>query len=196
MAKEQLSQLIAEAHPGVVIVLTDGERRLSLMTNPAGSGALDLDLDADSPELAAELLKSAQGPFTPYSRQDLEYIVDSGNQESSCTPLLQTATAVPNPTVPADNAALDKPRARRPVQRLAVARCGALFRLPKGLSDRGRYGNRGKVCRWVKIILPALINDPDVPIGCRVGIRHDSINLVQFQRCRVVGVIYTHNEPG
>ena len=81
MAKEQLSQLIAEAHPGVVIVLTDGERRLS--TNLAGSGALDLDLDEDSPELAAELLKSVQGPFTPYSRQDLENIAEQVHREKN-----------------------------------------------------------------------------------------------------------------
>jgi hypothetical protein len=68
--KEQLTELIAEAQPGDVVVLTDGERNMTL--NLAESGALDLDLNEDSPELAAELLKAAQGPFTLYSRQDLE----------------------------------------------------------------------------------------------------------------------------
>ena len=72
IAKDQLSRLIAEAHPGDAIVLTDGERRLTLETSPTGNGALDLNLEKDSPELAAELLKAAQGPFTPYSRQNLE----------------------------------------------------------------------------------------------------------------------------
>ena len=70
--KEQLTELIAEAQPGDLVVLTDGERNMTLITNLAESGALDLDLNEDSPELAAELLKAAQGPFTPYSRQDLE----------------------------------------------------------------------------------------------------------------------------
>jgi hypothetical protein len=74
VAKEQLSQFIAEAHPGDAIVLTDGERRVTLEASPAESGALDLDLEEDSPELAAELLKAAAGPFTSYSRQDLEAV--------------------------------------------------------------------------------------------------------------------------
>jgi hypothetical protein len=30
-----------------------------------------LDLDVDSPELEAELLKGAKGPFTPYSSQEM-----------------------------------------------------------------------------------------------------------------------------
>lgn len=74
--KDQLSRVISEAHHGDVIILTDGERRLSLETSPAEGGALDLDLDEDSPELAAELLKAVGGPFTPYSRKDLEAIAN------------------------------------------------------------------------------------------------------------------------
>ncbi|MCI0623135.1 MAG: hypothetical protein L0387_16015 [Acidobacteria bacterium] len=74
VAKEQLSQLLAEAHPGDAVVLTDGERRVTLEASLAENGALDLDLEEDSLELAAELLKAAHGPFTPYSRQDLEAV--------------------------------------------------------------------------------------------------------------------------
>src|SRR5437016_5425093 len=47
VAKEQLSQLIAEAHPGDAIVLTDGERRVTLEASAAENGALDLDLEED-----------------------------------------------------------------------------------------------------------------------------------------------------
>ena len=74
VAKEQLSQLMAEAHQGDVIVLTDGERRMTLEPSSAVGGALDLNLEEDTPELAVELLKAAHGPFTPYSRQDLEAV--------------------------------------------------------------------------------------------------------------------------
>ena len=72
VAKEQFTRLIAEADQGDVIVLTDGERRISLGPSAAGS----IDLEKDSRELAAELLKAAKGPFTPYSRQDLEAVAD------------------------------------------------------------------------------------------------------------------------
>lgn len=76
-------QLIAEAHPRDEIVLTDGERRVTLEASPAENGALDLDLEEDSPELAAELLEGAQGPFTPYSRQDLEAVAQQVLREKN-----------------------------------------------------------------------------------------------------------------
>ena len=69
-AEKQLGQLIAEAHRGDVIVLTDGEKEVTL--EPRGT----LDLEQDSPELEAELLKAANGPFTPYSRKDLEAVAE------------------------------------------------------------------------------------------------------------------------
>jgi hypothetical protein len=64
-AEGQLGKLIAEAYRGEVIVLTDGDLEVTL--NPRGG----LDLDVDSPELEAELLKGAKGPFTPYSSQEM-----------------------------------------------------------------------------------------------------------------------------
>lgn len=64
-AEGQLGQLIAEAYRGEVIVLTDGERQVTL-----SPGEL-LDLEADGPELEAELLKAANGPFTPYSAEEM-----------------------------------------------------------------------------------------------------------------------------
>ncbi len=78
VAKEQLSRIIAEAHQGDLVVLTDGERRMTF--EPSVS---DLDLEQDSPELAAELLKAAKGPFTPYSRRDLEKIAEQVLRETS-----------------------------------------------------------------------------------------------------------------
>ena len=64
-AKEQLAELIAEAHKGAVIVLTDGEKQVWLDTQKP------LDLETDNPELEAELLKGIEGPFTPYSSEEM-----------------------------------------------------------------------------------------------------------------------------
>lgn len=64
-AQGQLGQLIAEACRGEVIVLTDGDKRVTLEPGVAP------DLEKDSPELEAELLKAANGPFTPYSSEEM-----------------------------------------------------------------------------------------------------------------------------
>ena len=49
-AQGQLADLIAEAHQGEVIILTD------------------------NPELEAELLKAIDGPFSPYSPEEMRSI--------------------------------------------------------------------------------------------------------------------------
>jgi hypothetical protein len=67
-AQGQLAELIAEAHQGAVIVLTDGEKQVWLDTHRP------LDLETDNPELEAELLKGIEGPFTPYSSQEMRSI--------------------------------------------------------------------------------------------------------------------------
>jgi hypothetical protein len=67
-AQEQLSELIAEAHQGAVIVLRDGEKQVWLSTQKP------LDLETDNPELEAELLKGIDGPFTSYSAQEMRSI--------------------------------------------------------------------------------------------------------------------------
>lgn len=64
-AQENLGQLIAEACRGEVIVLTDGDKKVTLKPS------LPLDPDEDSPELEMELLKAASGPFTPYSSEEM-----------------------------------------------------------------------------------------------------------------------------
>ena len=59
-AQAQLGQLIAEACSGELIVVTDGNKQVALEPRVAEGEA------EESPELEAELLKAANGPFTPY----------------------------------------------------------------------------------------------------------------------------------
>ncbi len=63
-AQGQLGELIAQACRGETIVLTDGNNEVTLAPHV-------LDLEEDSPELEAELLKAANGPFTPYSSEEM-----------------------------------------------------------------------------------------------------------------------------
>ena len=67
-AQGQLAELIAEAHQGAVIVLTDGEKQVWLDTQKP------MDLETDNAELEAELLKSIDGPFTPYSSEEMRSV--------------------------------------------------------------------------------------------------------------------------
>jgi hypothetical protein len=69
-AEGQLGQLVAEACRGETIVLTDGDNEVTLSPRPL------LDLEEDSPELEAELLKAANGPFSPYRESELREIAD------------------------------------------------------------------------------------------------------------------------
>ena len=67
-AQPRLRELIAEACQGELIVLTDGEKQVALEPHMA------LDLEKDSPELEAELLKAIDGPFAPYSPEEMKAI--------------------------------------------------------------------------------------------------------------------------
>jgi hypothetical protein len=67
-AQGQLPQLISQANQGELVVLRDGDREVTLY--PGGA----LDIEKDTPELEAELLKSANGPFTPYSSANMRAI--------------------------------------------------------------------------------------------------------------------------
>jgi hypothetical protein len=64
-AQGQLGELIAKACRGETIVLADGDRRVTLEPGVA------LDLEEDSPELEAELLKAVNGPHSPYSSEEM-----------------------------------------------------------------------------------------------------------------------------
>jgi antitoxin (DNA-binding transcriptional repressor) of toxin-antitoxin stability system len=67
-AQGQLGELIAEACRGELIVLTDGEKQVALEPH------FPQDLENDSPELEAELLKAIDGPFAPYSAEEMRAI--------------------------------------------------------------------------------------------------------------------------
>ena len=69
-AQSQLGQLITEANQGDVIVLTDGRQKVTLQPGAA------LNLEEDSPALEAELLKGIDGPYSPYSSEEMRAIVE------------------------------------------------------------------------------------------------------------------------
>jgi len=64
-AKGQLGELIAKACRGELIVLTDGDKQVAL--KPRGP----LDLEQDSEELEAELLRAVNGRHAPFSEREL-----------------------------------------------------------------------------------------------------------------------------
>src|SRR6266536_7478 len=69
-AEGQLAQLISEANEGEIIVLKDGDKKVTLQPGVA------LDPEEDSPELEAELLKAVDGPYKPYVTQEMRAIVE------------------------------------------------------------------------------------------------------------------------
>ena len=73
-AQGQLGQLIAEACRGELIVLTDGDKQVTL------EPGVPLDLEEDSPELEAELLKAVNGPHSPLRDGELREIADRALQ--------------------------------------------------------------------------------------------------------------------
>ena len=64
-AEGQLGELIAQACRGELIVLTDGDRQVALEPRAL------LNLEDDSPELEAELLRAVNGPHAPFSESEL-----------------------------------------------------------------------------------------------------------------------------
>jgi len=78
-AQGQLGELIAQACRGETIVLTDGNNEVTLAPHV-------LDLEEDSPELEAELLKAANGPFSPYREGELRTIADRVLRDFSKSP--------------------------------------------------------------------------------------------------------------
>ena len=69
-AQSKLGQLIARANEGEVIVVTDGEQNVTLQPGNVSP------LEVDTPELEAELLKAIDGPFRPFSSDEMRSIVD------------------------------------------------------------------------------------------------------------------------
>jgi hypothetical protein len=73
-AEGQLGQLVAEACRGETFVLTDGDNRVTLAPRV-------LDLEEDSPELEAELLKALNGPHSPWKPEEFREIADKALRE-------------------------------------------------------------------------------------------------------------------
>lgn len=74
-AQGQLGQLIAEACRGELIVLTDGDRQVALEPRVA------LDLEEDSPELEAAMLRAVNGPHSPFSEDELRGLATKALEE-------------------------------------------------------------------------------------------------------------------
>jgi hypothetical protein len=74
-AEGQLADLIAEAYRGQTVVLTDGERKVTLQPQ------IGLDLEVDGPELEAELLKAVNGPHAPLGETELQEIAARARRE-------------------------------------------------------------------------------------------------------------------
>lgn len=78
----ELTRLIEEVYAGHPLLLAYGEKVVVLHRHvPEPDGALDLE--EDSPELEKELLKGISGPFSSYSREDLQAIVDRARRKNS-----------------------------------------------------------------------------------------------------------------
>ena len=74
-AEGQLPRLIAEVNAGELVVLKDGDSEVTLY--PGGA----LDLEEDTPELEAELLKAVRGPHAPLAENELRTIADRALKE-------------------------------------------------------------------------------------------------------------------
>ena len=74
-AEGQLASLIAEAYRGQTVVLTDGDKRVTLQPQTG------LNLEDDSPELEAELLKAVNGPHAPFDENELREIAARARRE-------------------------------------------------------------------------------------------------------------------
>jgi hypothetical protein len=82
-AQAELHRLVEEAYSGSPVLLSAGDMTVKLERYVPAAGEADLNLEEDTPELEAELLKAVNGPFTPYSRQDLEAVAERVRREKS-----------------------------------------------------------------------------------------------------------------
>ena len=78
-AEDQLARLISAVNEGEIIVLKDGDKQATLYSARAP------DLEEDSPELEAELLKAVNGPHSPLREGELREIADKVRHESHST---------------------------------------------------------------------------------------------------------------
>ena len=81
-AQNQLPQLIQEVFSGGMVVLACGDKLVKLSAYDPSDPRVDLDLEEDSPELEAELLKAVEGPHAPYSHEEMRAIADRALREN------------------------------------------------------------------------------------------------------------------
>ncbi len=74
-AKARLGKLVDEVHKGEPVILVHKNKLVKLERYDI------LDPEFDSPELEAMLLEAVQGPHSPYSREELEAIVQRACRE-------------------------------------------------------------------------------------------------------------------
>jgi len=61
--------------------------------------------------------------------------------------------------------------------------------LKQGASDRGGDVDHEEILRAVEVVLPTLVDDPDVAILGRIFIGQYAVDLVQLQGNRVVPIV-------
>ena len=85
VTKEQpeLRKLVEEAYGGAEVILSYGEKMVRLQRYEPDAGGVEFDLEEDSPELEAELLKGLHSSHSPYSREDLEAIAERVRHQRS-----------------------------------------------------------------------------------------------------------------
>jgi hypothetical protein len=84
-AQPELRKLIEEAYGGTPVVLAYGDKKVKLERYVPAVEPTDFDLEEDSVELETELLKAIKGPFTPYSRQDIESIAARARRDKAAS---------------------------------------------------------------------------------------------------------------
>jgi hypothetical protein len=75
-AKDQFEQLVEEASRGELIVITTGDKKVTLAPD-----YMFPELDEDNPELEAELLKAVNGPHSPMREGELREIAEQALRE-------------------------------------------------------------------------------------------------------------------
>ena len=74
-AKPQLGGLVDEVQDGAPVILVHGDNLAKLERYEP------LDPDADSHRIEAMLLDAVQGPHSPYSRAEMEAVLDKVDRE-------------------------------------------------------------------------------------------------------------------
>ena len=75
-AKPQLGKLVEKVQRGGPVILVQGNKLAKLERYEP------LDPEFDTPQLEAMLLESVQGPHSPYSRKELEAILDGVRKDA------------------------------------------------------------------------------------------------------------------